>query len=273
MEVIMHKQLLLLSLAFPFVVHGMLNFPVGVTLKQVQAKVASKQVIIAWDIHGVLAKKSTSSKIKSILKNLPSIVTSKITKNKAWKEIENLPKELDVSGEGYAEIFKKHGEYELAKMIAEVANAYKPRKGMPFLIQELNLLGFTQRYASNIGNTFLNNLNTKFKKKYKTSMLDHILPGKVVDYSKYGKKPLPHPLPPHLASTPKPHVTFFQEFIDTWNPKQDKIVIFIDDKITNIKTAISKGYVGVYMHTKWDDDMFVKQLRGAFKSLGLYGKK
>ncbi len=213
----MMKQWLFLSMLCAASTHSMIYLPTGITKADVATAAADKQIIIAYDVHDVLAVKDTGAKVKSIIKHLPAIVTSKITDGAVWKEIDKAKKQ-GASGQGYQQVFQKHGNTSLAKMAQETANAYKPRKGMATLVHEMKLMGYIQRFASNIGDTFLKNLNTKFKTKYKIYMLDMIEQGKVVDFSQYGKNPLPKPLPKHVASTPKPSPLFFQEFIDAWNP-------------------------------------------------------
>ena len=104
-------------------------------------------------------------------------------------------------------------------------------------------------------------------------MLDMIEQGKVVDFSQYGKSPLPKPLPNHLAAVAKPNPLFFQEFINAWNAKLDSLMIFIDDKLENVKAAVSKGFIGIHVNPKLNDATFTKQLRTAYQSLGLYDKK
>ena len=252
--------------------HAMIYLPQGITNAITKKYALNKKIILAYDVHDVLAVKDGGAKVKAIIKHLPSIAMSKVTDGAMWKKIDQLKKQ-GVSGQGYAQTFEKHGYTSLAQMAKETANACKPRKGMPLLVHEMKLLGYTQRFASNIGDEFLKNLNTKFKAKYKIIMLDMIDPGKVVDFSQYGKNPLAKPLPKHLASQPKPDPIFFQEFIDAWNAKLDSLMIFVDDKLENIKAAVSKGFIGIHVNANWDDATFVKQLRTAYQSLGLYDKK
>ena len=266
----MLKKIFLLSLLCVSA-HAMIYLPQGITNAITKKYALNKKIILAYDVHDVLAVKDGGAKVKAIIKHLPSIVVSKVTDGALWKKIDQVKKQ-GASGQGYAQTFEKHGYTSLAHMAQETANAYRPRKGMPLLVHEMKLLGHTQRFASNIGDLFLPNLNTRFKTKYKIFMLDMIDQGKVVDYSQYGKNPLPKPLPKHLASQPKPHPIFFQEFIDAWNGKLDSLMIFVDDKLENIKAAVSKGFIGIHVNAKLDDAIFVKQLRTAYQSLGLYDK-
>lgn len=251
---------------------AMIYLPKGLKMPAVQKYAATKKFIIGYDIHDVLAKRDKVGRVKSIIKYLPPLAMSRITDKKVWTEFNQVKKD-NGSGQAYEQLFLKHGYSSLAKMARETANAFKPRKGMPSIIDEMKQRGHTQRFASNIGETFLQNLNTKFKTKYQNHLLDKIEPGKVVDFSHYGKNPLPKPLPKHLASKPKPDPIFFQEFIDAWNPGLEELMIHIDDKLDNVKSAVSKGFIGIHVNPKLKDEEFVKQLRTAFQSLGLYGKK
>ncbi len=269
----MFKRLFLLLFLVPAGIRGMIYLPKGITFGHVHDYAASKKIIFAWDVHGVLAKKDGAAKAKVIIKHLPAIGLSKLTGPDAWDEIDSIPKDQDISGQGIAAIFNKHGQTAMAKMAQEGANAYKPRAGMATIVHEMKLLGFTQRFASNIGDAFLKNLSTKFKNKYKIGMLDMILPGKVIDYSQLGARPLKKPLPAHLTQFCKPGLPFFQDFIDTYNTAGDQIIIFIDDKLENIKAAVSKGFVGIHVNATLKDNLFVKQLRNAFQTLQIYGKK
>lgn len=264
----MVKKILFIAFLFPMAINATYYLPSAITLQQVQKK--PKQ--IAWDIHDTLTRKDGVSKFKAVMGNIFTIGWTKITPNAAWDEINRLPKNKDISGQGYATIFQKHGEHTLAKMVAQSANAYKPRKGMLQLVQKINAAGVTQRFASNIGETFLQNLNTKFKTKYHNHMLDLILPGKVIDYSQYSKTPLKI-VPAHLTPSIKPDPSFFADFNKTYNPTNSKLTIFIDDKMENIQQALKAGWIGIHVDANKDDEQIVKRLQTEFQELGIFDKK
>lgn len=267
----MVKKFLIISSLICASAQAMIYLPTGITTAISKDHAKRKKIIIAYDIHDVLARKDKISKFKTVIKHLPTVITSKITAGHMWDEI-NAVSQHGVSGQAYQQVFKKYGYSSLANMAQEAANAYRPRIGMATIVHQLKLLGYTQRFASNIGDTFLESLNIKFKSKYKNYVLDMIEPGKVADCSQFGSAPLTKPLPKHLATQPKPHATFFQEFIDAWNPKRENLMIFIDDKLENVKAAVTQGFVGIHVNATWDDDTFVKHLRAAYQSLGLYDK-
>ena len=189
--------------------HATIHLPQSITLDEVRK--AKKQV--AWDIHNVLAEKDGSAKAGAIVKNLPSIIWSKIIGSKAWKEIDKLPKDKDLSGEAYVRIFTKYGNKSLARMAEDAANAYKPRKGMEQIVRQINDAGIQQRLASNIGPNCLTKLDKKFKKKYKCTLFDFMQQGLVVDYSSYGpyyKSNQPSSRE-HLSKDGKPYNQFFKK--------------------------------------------------------------
>lgn len=265
----MFKKMLLISLLLPVAtINATYYLPAGVTLQQIQKK--PKQ--IAWDVHDTLTRKDGVSKFKAVMGNIFTIGWTKITPNAAWDEINRLPKNKDISGQGYATIFNKHGEHGLAKMVAQSANAYKPRKGMLQFVQKINAAEITQRFASNIGETFLQNLNQKFKTKYHNHMLDLILPGKVIDYSQYSKNPLKI-VPTHLTPFIKPDPAFFADYTKTYNPTNSNFIIFIDDKMENIQQAVKAGWIGIHVDASKEDEYIVNRLQNDLQQLGIFVKK
>lgn len=247
--------------------HATIYLPQGTTMET--ARTSQKQV--AWDIHDVLAQKDKITKISTIVTHLPSILWSKLRRSKAWQEMNQLPKESDLSGEAYVRLFSKHGETSMARMAERTANSYKPRKGMEQLVRAIHAAGITQRIASNIGPNCLAKLDKKFQKN-NCSTFGYMQSGLVVDYSKYGpyyKSKQPHSVQ-QLSSDGKPLNTFFKNFNRLFNSDKQKLTIFIDDKIANVKAAQVEGLVGI--HFDFNKPDAVNTLQQELSSLGIFNK-
>lgn len=222
---------------------------------------------VFWDIHNVLAKKDTGAKISAIIGNIFGIMWGKLGNSKAWQEIDALPKKDDISGEARYLIALKHKEYDLAHFIMKAANAYKPRKGMAQIVNEIHAKGITQQIASNIGPQFFDSLKKKFKKK-KSAIFDRIQQGKVVDYSGYAKISTPAvPTDSTLCTVTKSHDLFFDQLLKTYKRHNNELCVMIDDNVDNIKRAQKRGMVGIYFDLSKKNP--VKQLRADLKSLGI----
>lgn len=258
-----YKVLLLTLTIVAGTAQAIVYFPQGITILQVKN---SKNIQVAWDIHNVLAQKDGLQQVAAVVPNFFDIIWTKITGNKAWQEIAQLPKGDDPSGEARYVIFLKHGQYDLALMVEDAANAYRPRAGMEQIVFDIAKTGITQRLASNIGPKFLINLDTKFKKKYGCKIFDVIKAGKIIDYSKYGKNPIAN-RGSHLASVGKPNPLFYDEYNLAYVNGKNSIVIFIDDKLDNVITANKAGWVGIHFDLNKKDP--VAQLRADLKTLGI----
>lgn len=243
--------------------------PQGKTIQHIQKE--SKPIEVAWDIHEVLGKKDGMAKFGTIMSNIFTIGWTKLTDNDAWNEISSIPKRKDLSGEAYSQIFLKHKQRKLAKMAQEAANAYKPREGMEQLIRDIKNAGITQRFASNIGPQCLEALNLKFKSKHHNHMLEIIQPGKVVDYNWYGNA-IPN-TSTEVSSIGKPHPRFFDSYNKTYNADNKTLIIFIDDKIENIRTATAQGWIGIHIDPTQKDKAILNRLRSELQLLGVFVKK
>jgi hypothetical protein len=254
----MFKPILLLASLLIGAAQAVVYLPSGVTHAMVQKSPAKE---IAWDIHGPIAQKQRSLSFNKI-----GLGISYLFGNSAWDHIHSLSKNADVSGEGQAYIAKKYNHSTLAKMIEKEANSYKPRKGIEKLITSIHTHGITQRLASNIGPQFLSNLDARFKKKYKSQIFSIIKPGKVVDYSNYGPQPTVTTAR-HLSAIGKPHIDFFNGFNAIYNTDKKNYIIFIDDKMENITSALKAGWIGIYFDSSKKKP--VKHLENDLKSLGV----
>ena len=269
----MFKQISIFVLTtFSLTISATIYLPKDVTIKDIQ-QAKTQNIQIAWDIHNVLAQKDGRAKNGAIIRHIFPIIGSKIIKNAAWDEVNRLSKINDISGEAYATIFLKHKELKLAKMVEETANAYMPRENMEELVRSIHNMGITQRLASNIGPRFLANMNTKFKNKHKCHIFDFIMPGKIVDYSKYsGLNPITK-TEDHLTSECKPHPQFYDDFNTTYKKNSQSIIIFVDDKIENVQAAVKAGWIGIHFDATKKSKHAVAQLQNDLASLGIFNLK
>lgn len=264
------SKLILPIALFAPCINATVYLPKGITMQSVQ----TANIIIAWDIHNVPAIEDGSAKAGAIAGDIFPIIWTKLFDTSAWDEIKRIKKtNKDISGEAYMQVFLKHGQKKMARMAENAANAYKPRPGMLQLVRDIDSAGVVQRLASNIGPQCLVNLDNKFKsKKYNCNIFDYIKPGKIVDYSMYGPTHLRKAsLAPELSAIGKPDMGFFIGFNNTYNPNNEYLIIFIDDKMENIQTAVAAGWIGIHLNVNDKDP--VTTLRSDLTSLGVFAKK
>ncbi len=242
-------------------------YPKGVTLAHVHH---APQIKIFWDIHGVLGQKDGAARFGAVMGNLFTLGASKMGDDKSWNEISKIKKEADISGEAYMHVLTKNGNPDAARAAEEVANAYKPRKGMQEIVQKLNAAGHTQQLASNIGPRCFENLKRKFSKNKDGRFIFEIIkPGKIVDYSKYGNGSIRTDINPiHLSPVAKPHGQFFRDLQKTFNPDGKFLMIMIDDRMENIHSAVNEGFVSIHMDIGRDHP--VRELNQELERLRLF---
>jgi phosphoglycolate phosphatase-like HAD superfamily hydrolase len=137
----------------------------------------------------------------------------------------------------------------MMQLTERLANAYKPMRGIEFVVNKLHNHGFTQRIASNIGPRFYTIIKDKFARRG-SSIFSHVSLGKVVDYSRFGDHTTkPYLDPEFLVQKGKPHPAFYHEFSSSFNPN-NQIIILIDDRVKNVKAAARAGWIGVHYSGK-----------------------
>lgn len=263
----MFKRILLLS-ALPLLACGATTtyYPKGITLHDIK----TKKLLFGLDIHGVLVKKDGVARFGAVMGNVITLGISKLTDDKSWKQIEQLEKQGDISGEARSLILKKNGHKSAARAVEEAANAYKARKGMQVIVNRLATAGHEQRLASNIGPRFLENLKRKLKKdRHGNTMLDTIAMGKIVDAEALVGLPSSTGIDQlYLSPVPKPNAEFYRSFKRAFNPDNSKVMITIDDNLDNIKQAVNEGFVAIYFDTKRDNP--AKDLTLELEKLGCF---
>jgi len=237
-----------------------------------QDKFDSSECKVFWDIHNTLVKRDKKEFLKPLAEHATFIATQLIyysyekinyvlTGNKGpllelLEEKEKLKKE-DCSGEGYYELFKSYDQ-RLADLTVKMANAYKPIAGMPELVQEIPC---KQLYASNIGKRFLTNL----QEKELNENFPAIAGGQVISFNKEQTDPT-FDQETELATVPyktqKPHTDYFTHIQKQFNTGQKSTLVFVDDKVENVRKAQETGFVGILF-------INLEQLKTDLQKIGL----
>lgn len=290
----MFKKLSLALLLIPLSLNAKIYYPPNVKQSDVVQAVDEGKVIMAWDIHKVLAARdkkapggasgvlsSCKKELASILfKDLPwTLVTGRPTRGAALKKDLNALaaaiKALgvnDPSGEPYVLIFEKNGYTDFPKAIEAATSNYIPQPGMQEIVDEIANNNIEQRFASNIGPRMLITLKNKFKNLFNSPLLERILPGKVVDYSQFGSTPLDKTnLPSELAPTGKPTPAFYQGFLREYvNPTTGKnFAVFVDDSLNNVLAAAKEGMIAIHFDATIPNAQAIAQLRKDLTELSI----
>jgi FMN phosphatase YigB (HAD superfamily) len=116
--------------------------------------------------------------------------------------------------------------HDVQRLVTELVNAQIPNTPVVNLIKELKQRGYKIYLFSNIGTQQLQDLITK-------------LPDIFTHFDGF------HPALPELDYAKKPSKIVFESFLKKFNPNNTCAVIFIDDKMRNIKVAEAHGMIGI----------------------------
>lgn len=134
------------------------------------------------------------------------------------------------TGEQYYDLYKRNGYDRIALAVRTIANDLDAINGTIAIIKELKEKGYQVDMASDIGTSFLINLESQVKF---TSILSLFTDKKSVDY-------INTPKPIH-----KPNKQFFIDYQNRYNTKHMKI-IFIDDKQKNVSASEQVDMIGIH---------------------------
>lgn len=287
------QKLSLALLLIPFGIHAKVYYPQNVRQSEVVEAVNNGKAIMAWDIHKVLAIKEgnkytnmylvAKSAPLAFMKAFKDLAWSKLTgritpaflANKDINAMRKFHKEKgisDASGEPYVLIMEKHGLDAIASATTLATSTYKPNTAVEAIVDEITSNQIEQRLASNIGPRMFEVLNNKFKTQYKSSLLEKILPGKVVDYSQWGSQPLDKSnLPSHLASLGKPNGQYFREFLITYVTDETgkKFAVFVDDTLENVLAAAKEGLIAIHFDATKPNAQAIEELRKDLTELSI----
>lgn len=271
----MHKSLFIVSLFSTALVctaqDQTIILPGGMEMEQVIDQIATKklkqEVEFAFDIHKVLVQKNTKSILQTIFHSpykwqlLRILINPGLLAGLAgmlWQAIVNsMPwaahKYKELTAEELICLVREYGNDELMALTINIVNTQQIDPEVKEIVIALKDLGYPLRIASNIGK----DIYLKFKQQLEVSKAnifalfeqdEHGMEGKTIDY--------------RVSTVQKPDPAFFQEFLDTYDPQKNKLFIFVDDKLVNIKAAAQKGFVGIHFKN-------AQQLKNDLQSLGI----
>lgn len=215
---------------------------------------ADKDLIILWDIHGVLFEKSmlewlyvllTYPHIFTVLKKLDRKTVSILAKY-CGKKMGILKEEI--TNQELINYAKVVNNQALIDLTTRISCAYKPKHKTIALVKQLHENGYAQHIGSNIGKVIFE----IFAPQYPS----------IFNYFSYI-----HIINTNEASTKikKPNKEFFTSYLAV-HKKQPENILFIDDRWDNIKAARACGMHAIYFKN-------ATQLLKEFHTLGLLFEK
>ena len=217
----------------------------------IQAKKAEHTLEFAFDIHKVLLHKKPSLQWKTFWEyphkryllrcffNIPLMLN---LGSMVWQLFLNmLPAHLatyrEVTAEQLICSFAHADEKELSQLFTTIVNTQRVEPAMMALVIELKQAGYPLRIASNIGKQtylklkpMLEAINENVFKYFDKDA--HGMEGKTIDYTQ--------------SMVQKPDARYYTEYLDTYDPQRNKLIIFVDDKLINIHAAIAQGFLGIH---------------------------
>jgi len=230
------------------------------------------QVVFCWDIHDTLLQKEKGERFKMGIKTMWHMIRSKEARTIfntfygkhgacAGEYIEHeyhtcaqkyLMQKNEALQQGRKKLAKKYGKkasrfLKLADLFHNFELRYKSKNGVMQMLDTLKAHGYTQHYvASNIGTKHYQLIKKKFPLLFNDTMVQD---GLVVDA---WEAPI----------CKKPMHTYFTRLHTMFNPNNDKILVFIDDKLENVKAAQGCNMIGIHMKS-------IKQLTQELEKIGI----
>jgi len=192
-----------------------------------RAPITPENTIFAFDFHDVISygwpTLGTSLRIiwgspyrSTILKYSPTLLYT----------LFSMRRQMSVAEQGFQKIITLYPELEPCRTtFLEVANAQRPNKKTQAIMKELHDKGFKLYLFSNIGEVTFADLQERHPELL--NYLDGFCIVKAPDYNA------------------KPDPRMYQQFKDQFNPDGSKQIVFVDDRLKNIKAGCNAGMISI----------------------------
>lgn len=190
-----------------------------------------EHVIVATDLDDVLLEFDTYAFIYNIVISPFSFIHYKIT---CFTYAEPGKPAFLTCGEALylSEVTKNGYENGAASFLRTMEQCKYIKPETLEVYQQLNDLGADFYTATNIGSTFFSDLQQNQPDIFHDDFIKH---GLTVDYNA--------PIDNIIA---KPNIEYFHRLKAKINPDNQKVAIFIDDKLKNVESARKAGFIGIH---------------------------
>jgi hypothetical protein len=213
-------------------------------------------VIFLWDLHGVVLHQNILDIGRAIFSDKTWLIALKKMNFPLFKKFIKTGSRL-IKEEGLGELFIHHAHENnnvaMANLIHNIVNKQKPIAGTVAIIHELAKNNYTHYVGSNIGQSSFKELIDSEKHPEFSQIFSHFVTdtSQIVSYQ------------PNNDLIKKPDPIFFAQFVkNNAIDLKETTVIFIDNKLVNVKAACSIGLIGIHFKNP-------QQLRNDLYNLGI----
>ena len=184
---------------------------------------------LALDIHGVLLQRSPSKIGKAFTSMLkqPTLLVHMFNPNMWYEIIRQIITGVRV--DAFYMLFCDTSDL-LGSILLEFANAYTVIPDTVELMTDLKQRGYQLIVASNIGQ----NIYPTTKKSFPELFNDQLIQDGMTTLCINNK------------AIHKPGQAYYDLFLEYFNKDRDKQIIFVDDRLENVRTAAANGMVGIH---------------------------